>query len=327
MTRPGLNYETVKRTSLTLLSQGIAPSVQKIREVLGTGSNTTIAEHLKNWRDEYAKKAIHHLPANMPPELISVFEVLWQTAMEQAQNQLVEHKKSIDHKHEVAVKMQQDSEKVIADLKQQMETTYKKLEHELAEKQKLSVELAVIKERLEKQQGSIAVQKQQYEERLRRIYEEKDSVITQGCQLQNELKILREKLALQTEQQQNLVAQQNASHEQSENRWLKLIDQARQETKDANKKLNELRCVYDQTNEELKTKLLNLQLSEHEKNIQLKTSLEQLNQLKQQNKILGSENIKAKSMVMKLAKAQKSKNIASLNKNNPAIKPLMRGAK
>ena len=94
MTRPGLNYETVKRTSLTLLSQGIAPSVQKIREVLGTGSNTTIAEHLKNWRDEYAKKTIHQLPANMPQELISVFEVLWQTAMEQAQNQLVEHKQS-----------------------------------------------------------------------------------------------------------------------------------------------------------------------------------------------------------------------------------------
>jgi len=34
--------------------------VQKVREVLGTGSNTTITEHLKKWREEYAKK-IHLL--------------------------------------------------------------------------------------------------------------------------------------------------------------------------------------------------------------------------------------------------------------------------
>lgn len=65
MSRPGVDYEIVKQTAVKLLSQGIAPSVQKIREELGTGSNTTIAEHLKVWRDEYAKKTIHHLPANM----------------------------------------------------------------------------------------------------------------------------------------------------------------------------------------------------------------------------------------------------------------------
>ena len=49
------NHTTVK-----LLSQGVAPSVQKIKEELGTtGSNTTIAEHLKFWRNEYAKKTIY----------------------------------------------------------------------------------------------------------------------------------------------------------------------------------------------------------------------------------------------------------------------------
>ena len=32
MSRPGVDYETVKQTAVKLLSQGIAPSVQKIRE-------------------------------------------------------------------------------------------------------------------------------------------------------------------------------------------------------------------------------------------------------------------------------------------------------
>jgi hypothetical protein len=93
MARVGVDYETVKQTAVKLLSQGSAPSVQKIREVLGTGSNTTIAEHLKIWRDKFAKKTVHHLATNMPKELIFTFEVLWQTAMEHAQNQLAEYKK------------------------------------------------------------------------------------------------------------------------------------------------------------------------------------------------------------------------------------------
>ena len=80
MARPGVNYETIKHAAVKLLSQGIAPSVQKIRETLGTGSNTTIAEYLKVWRDEYAQKTIHHLPATLPKELITSIEVLWQTA-------------------------------------------------------------------------------------------------------------------------------------------------------------------------------------------------------------------------------------------------------
>ena len=103
MARVGVDYETIKQTAVKLLSQGLAPSVQKIREVLGTGSNTTIAEHLKVWRDEYAKKTIHHLPASMPKELISAFEILWQTAMEQAQNQLAEYKKTVESECEVAL--------------------------------------------------------------------------------------------------------------------------------------------------------------------------------------------------------------------------------
>ena len=111
MSRHGIDYKTVKQIALSLLTQGIAPSIQKIREVLGTGSNTTIAGHLKNWREEYANKEIHQLPANMPKELISALEVLWQTAMEHAQNQLAEYKKSLEEQQEASLKIQYAAEK------------------------------------------------------------------------------------------------------------------------------------------------------------------------------------------------------------------------
>jgi hypothetical protein len=148
VSRHGIEYQTVKQTALGLLSQGIAPSVQKIREALGTGSNTTIAEHLKVWRDEYASKESHQLPANMPKELIASFEVLWHTAMEHAQNQVTEYKKSLESKQEASLKIQQAAEKAVAELNQKMSETAARLENEATEKQKLYIDLAITKDRL-----------------------------------------------------------------------------------------------------------------------------------------------------------------------------------
>jgi len=72
---------------------------------LGTGSKTTIAQYLKVWREDHKNKEIHHLPANMPKELIAAIEVLWQVAMEQAQKQLVVIKQDLDQRSE---EMQQE---------------------------------------------------------------------------------------------------------------------------------------------------------------------------------------------------------------------------
>lgn len=208
----GVDYETIKCAALKLLSQGTAPSVQKIREVLGTGSNSTIAAHLKNWRDEYAKKTIHHLPVNMPKELISAFEVLWQTAIEHAQNQLAEYKEAVEYEREAALQKEHDAEKSVAEIKQKLVELTLVLEQETANKQKLNIELAVINERL-KQNEVFTTQKNQYENRLKYVYEEKNILIARCHELQNEIKSLQEKLALQTEQHQNSLAQQNALHE------------------------------------------------------------------------------------------------------------------
>jgi hypothetical protein len=47
MARHGVDFESVKQAALKLLSKSISPSTQKIRELLGTGSHTTIAAYLK----------------------------------------------------------------------------------------------------------------------------------------------------------------------------------------------------------------------------------------------------------------------------------------
>jgi hypothetical protein len=179
MSRLGIDYSSVKMAAINLLSQGIAPSVQKIREVLGTGSNTTITNHLKTWREEYAKQEIHLLPADMPKELISSFTVLWQAAMEQAQGQLAEYKNAIENERTSTLQRQQDAEQSVAELKQKLTEICAKLELEITEKQQACFELAVINDRLTKQEAEITTQKMQYEARLKRVYAEKDSIILQ----------------------------------------------------------------------------------------------------------------------------------------------------
>lgn len=310
MARIGVDYETIKQTAVKLLSQGIAPSVQKIREELGTGSNTTIAEHLKVWRDEYAKKTIHHLPANMPKELISTFEVLWQTAMEQAQNQLAEYKKAFDSEHATILQKERDAEKVINDIKLKVEELSQQLNRQLSSNQKLSVDLAIANERLLKQDEALTNQKNQYENRFNRLYEEKENALQQNHSHQTEIKVLHEKLATQAEEHKRLLAQQLALQEQSEVRWVKLIDQARQETKDERKKSENVRHHLDEKLKKQEMNLTALQKEIHEKDAQLDMSRDRISQLKQEVKFIETEYIKSRATIMKFEEEQKLKKTA-----------------
>jgi len=315
MSRPGVDYETVKHAAVKLLSQGIAPSVQKIREVLGTGSNNTIATHLKIWRDEYAKKSIHHLPANMPKELIASFEVLWQIAMAQAHDQLATHKQSLESRHEEMLQEQLATQKNTIDLKQKLADITNNLEKEILEKQELITELAVSNDRLKKKDEVFTAQKNHYETSLKRAYEEKENIAANNSQLQNEIKLLQEKLIVQAEEHQKLLTQKNISQEQSENRWLKLIDQAREETKESNKKLENLRLGSAEEMKKVKNELAEARQIFYEKNAELKTALAQISNLKNEVKILKEDNMKSRSAVMKLNGEEKQKKSVKNSKN------------
>lgn len=229
MARIGIQYEDVKYAAIYLLSQGIAPSVQKIREKLGTGSNTTIAEHLASWREDYATKEIHHLPANMPKELISAIEVLWQSAMEQATNQLAITKKSLTEQQENLQYEQQLMAQRAADFEKRIEEYQQNLENKDSQLQTLKTEYAVLQERLVLQLEEIQLLKQQHENRLKQVYDEKHTALEQTIHAQTEVKKLQQQLHEQAEKHQAALTLERHRQEESENRWLLQIDQARTE--------------------------------------------------------------------------------------------------
>lgn len=230
MPRVGIDYETIKYTAIKLLSQGHAPSVQKVREVLGTGSNTTIAEHLKTWREEHASKEIHHLPANMPKELISAIEVLWQTAMDQATQQLASIKHDLNEQQEKFRLEKAALEKSDHDLRLRLSDALKLIDEKTNHIQALQSEIAVTNEKLTNKTEELITIEKQYESLLDRAFHEKNNEILKSENLQKEILHLKQQLSDEIKNHQVRLNEERALQEQSEIRFIKLIDQARTET-------------------------------------------------------------------------------------------------
>jgi chromosome segregation ATPase len=302
MSRRGVTYENVKHAAMTLLSQGIAPSVQKVREILGTGSNTTLAEHLTLWREEQQQKSIVHLPATLPKELIASLEVLWQTAMEHAEKQLSVYKLTLENEQQQFKQMQIEIEKNQAQWQQKLEEIYQQLDTEKNVTQTLRTENAVLVEQVAKNESLLVEQKSQYEERLQRVYTERDAIVSQNNQLQQALKALQEKIDTQTKTHQALLIQQQERQEQSENRWLRLIDQARDETKDSRKKLESLLLQKENEIKNLKQDRTTNQQELYDKKMQLKMTNDQSGRLEKKIKQLEEEKIKMQSVFFNLKK-------------------------
>ena len=239
MARHGVDFESVKQAALKLLSKGISPSTQKIRELLGTGSHTTIAEHLKIWREAHAAKTVHHLPVTIPEALIASFETLWQTAMEHAEKHLADVKVALENQEEKLNQEKILTDKTIADLKSQLDGLNQRIDDKTRENQALQTNLAVVSERFQKQTAEIETLKQQHELRLKHLHDEKHKVIDEVNRLQAEITSQNQNFLEQTERHQAVLAKERTLQEESEKRWVQLIYQARSETKNTQKKHEE----------------------------------------------------------------------------------------
>lgn len=73
MARTGITYIDVENAAQQLQGRGKNPTVDSIREMLGTGSKSTIAQHLRTWKAELLPDQ-----AMLPQELLSLVSGLWE---------------------------------------------------------------------------------------------------------------------------------------------------------------------------------------------------------------------------------------------------------
>lgn len=269
MARTGVTFDDISQAATKLLSMGESPSVQKVREVLGTGSNSTIAEHLKRWKLQRSTQESVALPEAIPKELIPPLETLWHIAVEHADQRYLQYKKhtqqQIDaltterdtwkEQSQTVEKQLSETQQTLANRQTQLTDTQFALEksEDRANQRRLVIEQTKsdnesLKQRLSEQKQYLADRENDF------LIEYQQQVDTFDKQV-SELKI-----DLQKEQERS---------DASEARWLRIVDQAKEEVKAINKKLATIETEKNKTIREFELKIA----SAHENSVKKEKQL------------------------------------------------------
>ncbi|MGH1472520.1 MAG: DNA-binding protein [Cellvibrionaceae bacterium] len=110
MARPGVTYYDISRAAEAVKARGSEPTIDRVREQLGTGSKSTIAPLLKKWRNN-KELNIEESETGLPSDLIRAVKSLRD-------------------------RIQQESEEVVEQAKQDYQSRVQTLERSLADAQK-----------------------------------------------------------------------------------------------------------------------------------------------------------------------------------------------
>lgn len=96
MGRIGISYQDVAKAIPKLQGQQKNPTVDNIREILGTGSKSTIARFLREWKSQHGLQNDHD--GSLPSDLLGMVKGLWDRLQEKANNQATEYQQEADTK-------------------------------------------------------------------------------------------------------------------------------------------------------------------------------------------------------------------------------------
>ena len=101
MSRPGITYQEVANAAIQLQGQNENPTVDRVREILTTGSKSTIARYLKDWK---SKTGHINGAEGVPHELISIVKGLWEGLRTTSDKRIEQH--------------QEETNRIITEIKQ-----------------------------------------------------------------------------------------------------------------------------------------------------------------------------------------------------------------
>src|SRR5690554_1629439 len=222
MARIGIQYDDVCGAIDTLIARGESPSVQKIREVLGTGSFTTISDHLREWRSRRESKSDLPVSHTMPEAVLRLAESFWQRAQEASGKTLAQYREEADRRVEEAQVAIQEALRQVEDAEQREAAL---TTHLAGTEQRLEARSAALV-RLESERDQWQAQIRQAEERLARTVQQLDKLQQDNEQL---VQVHQQALAERDAQHLARLNQEEQRHEAAEARLMTLLDEARQE--------------------------------------------------------------------------------------------------
>ena len=207
MARPGISYLDVAKTAIKLVEQKIYPSIEEIRKTLGTGSNSTINRHLREWRNKQGNQI--ELEQGLPEPLLLAVRGIYDGVKEEAASKI-----NI---------IESESIKAVAELKTTLATveteqikllqTNKSLEDALNQHQEANLALQRMFNKLEMECSKKADQNNLLQERLADQKSTIDTLKQQLKHTQDNLDHYRETVKQTRETENNLLNEQNKSLE------------------------------------------------------------------------------------------------------------------
>jgi chromosome segregation ATPase len=88
MARPGVTYLDVANAAQQLVAAGRMPTIETIRIALGTGSNSTLGNHLRTWKSKQDQTQQIATKENIPEELIAALKGVWERVIVQSDEKI-----------------------------------------------------------------------------------------------------------------------------------------------------------------------------------------------------------------------------------------------
>lgn len=94
MPRQGINYLDVAAAATKLMEQDKRPTIEEVRKVLGTGSNSTINRHLRDWREKQGNQI--ELEQGLPESLLIAVKGIHAAIKEEADSKIKQTTENAD---------------------------------------------------------------------------------------------------------------------------------------------------------------------------------------------------------------------------------------
>lgn len=275
MARSGIQYSDVQHAIDTLLIRGDTPSVQRIRDVLGTGSFTTISDHFRQWRSEREQNKDVPPPKGVPEVVVSLASELWREAQEVANQTLLHYREDANRQVEAAQLESAASAQQAANAEQRESAVAEHLRHVEQRMETLNRELAAsqtsehhwhqLAESARKEASQLKKNQQQLETQI------EDSYRTHEAELK------QQQLAFEKR-----IAQEEQRHEAAEGKLMTMLDAAQQARSQEEKAYQKRLQQDEQRIETLNQALASKQQALHEQQMEVSEREKMLSDAQQQ---------------------------------------------
>ncbi len=207
MSRPGITYDDVVNAAERLSIQGVNPTIESIRSITGTGSNGTIAPHLRLWKSRQTQAKEFSQKDELPEALMRILEDLWQRLCAQSNEKMIETKEALDQTITDLNEKNKQLEEESTRWQQQYHQTKREKEGLVSDKSALEHLI----QRLENEKLALTIQ---HDAKIQQLQEKKENIKHLQANLEHYYEASREQRLTELQRSEQIQAQLEQSIKQ-----------------------------------------------------------------------------------------------------------------